>query len=76
MLGVTTVNYQPHLQLLRLPEVMRRTGMGRSFIYRAASEGSFPQFRKCGRATVWSAREVEQWIAARLAGEPVVASEA
>lgn len=63
------MNYQPQLQLLRLPEVMRLTGMSRSFLYNAISQGAFPRNRKCGRASVWSAAEVHAWISARLGSE-------
>jgi prophage regulatory protein len=57
-----------HQQLLRLPEVMRLTGMSRSWLYRAVSEGTFPTYHKVGRASVWDAGAVNTWILAQLAG--------
>ena len=58
--------------LIRLKEVMRRTGMSRSFLYQATADGAFPRFYKIGRATCWSASSVETWIADRLAGVALV----
>lgn len=58
---------QPKVQqLLRLPEVIRRTGLSRSWLYKAVSEGGFPRYHKVGRATVWDARAVDAWIAAQV----------
>lgn len=54
-------------RLLRLPEVQRMTGMGRSTIWRRAREGSFPQPVKLGpRTTAWVAAEVEGWASAAM----------
>ena len=55
-------NYQ---QLLRLPEVLRRTGMSRAWLYKAVGEGGFPPFHKIGRATVWNSASIDAWIADR-----------
>lgn len=54
-------------QLLRLPDVMRRTGMSRSWLYKAVGEGAFPHYHKVGRASVWDAAAVDGWIAAQVA---------
>lgn len=59
-------------QILRLPDVMRRTGMRKSFIYREAAARRFPPAIKIGRASGWDANAVDAWIDARLAGEPVL----
>jgi len=54
-------------RLLRLPEVQRLTGMGRSTIWRRAGEGTFPKPVKLGpRTTAWVAAEVEGWAAAAM----------
>jgi prophage regulatory protein len=54
-------------RLLRLPEVIERTGLSRTSIYRAMQAGEFPRavplFR---RGVAWPAEEVEGWIASRL----------
>lgn len=56
------------LQTLRLPDVVRRTGLSRSTIYRAEARGEFPKHIKIGEhASGWLAHEVEAFIAARVA---------
>lgn len=53
-------------RLLRLSEVMRRTGMSRSTIYRWMNEGLFPAALKVGPMAVrWREREVSAFMASR-----------
>ena len=53
-------------RLLRLSEVLTRTALGRSTIYRLMREGSFPEPLRIGaRAVRWRQSEVEDWVAAR-----------
>ena len=55
-------------QLLRLPAVIERTGWSRSAIYRSEAAGTFPRRVKLGeRASAWVAREIEQFVAERIA---------
>ena len=55
-------------QLLRLPEVKKRTGLGRTQIYRLQKQGKFPKLVKLGaRASAWVSTEVHAWIADRIA---------
>lgn len=57
-----------HEILLRLPEVMARTGRRRSAIYADMAAGTFPPCVNIGpRAVAWVASEVDEWIAARIA---------
>ena len=67
----------PHKRLIRLPEVLSRTGYGRATIYRKMEDGSFPRSVKLGgpledpnafdsRAIAWIEDEVEQWIESRI----------
>ena len=54
-------------RLIRLPEVRRRVGLGRSTIYRLMDLGAFPKARKLGlRAIAWSEAEVDGWIEGKL----------
>ena len=64
-------------RLIRLPEVLSRTGFGRTSIYRKMDEGTFPQSLKLGgpledsskfdsRAIAWIEEEVDQWIEDRV----------
>ncbi|EAV1201080.1 AlpA family transcriptional regulator [Salmonella enterica subsp. enterica serovar Denver] len=49
--------------LIRLPEVLKRTGFGRAWIYRLISEGRFPAPVKIGvRAVAFVESEVDEWI--------------
>lgn len=55
-------------KLIRLPEVVSRTGLGRSAIYDAVAEGTFPKSVPLGkRAVGWLEDEVDSWIADRVA---------
>lgn len=49
--------------IIRLPEVIKATGLSRSSIYKRISEGQFPkQISLGGRASGWIEAEVEEWI--------------
>ncbi|EOV4131561.1 helix-turn-helix transcriptional regulator [Yersinia enterocolitica] len=50
-------------RLIRLPEVMNRTGYGKAWIYRLISEGRFPTQIKIGsRAVAFIESEIDDWI--------------
>lgn len=52
--------------ILRLKEVMKITGLGRSSIYQYIREGKFPKQRKLGpRSVGWLSGEVFAWVAQR-----------
>ena len=66
-------------RLIRLPEVLSRTGYGRTTIYRKMEDGSFPRSVKLGgpledpnvfdsRAVAWIEDEVDQWIESMIEG--------
>lgn len=58
---------------LRLPQVIRLTGLAKSTIYRLAACGDFPAQVKLGpRTSAWVADEVERWIADRIASRDAV----
>lgn len=51
-------------RLIKLDEVMRRVGLGKSMIYRLISDERFPAPYKISPfASRWSEREVVAWIA-------------
>jgi len=75
----TSKNYSSKTKnhLIRLPEVLSRTGFGRTSIYRKMDEGTFPKSLKLGgpiedpdkfdsRAIAWIEDEVDQWIQDRI----------
>ena len=52
-------------RILRLPEVKRLVGLGRSAIYERIGRGEFPRPVRLGpRSVGWHAAEIEAWIAA------------
>lgn len=53
-------------RILRLKSVMKRTGMGRSWIYASMKSGVFVPCIKIGRATGWDAAAVDAWILAQI----------
>ena len=57
-------------RLIRLPEVLRLTGLSRSTVYRLEKEGRFVSRVRLGdRATAWRFEEVAAWIEARPLAE-------
>lgn len=52
---------------LRMSNVIRQTGLGRSTIYRLMAEQRFPKaVRLSGRAVGWRAADVQQWADSRI----------
>ena len=61
---VETVGFMP--QMLRLPAVLKVTGLGRSTVYRMVAEHTFPAPVKLAkRAVGWRHDDVQQWTAGR-----------
>jgi prophage regulatory protein len=55
---------EPGERILRLPQVLQRTGLSKATIARGEAEGLFPARRRLrGRAVGWLASEVDTWIA-------------
>lgn len=51
------------MKLIRIKDVMGRTGLGRSTIYKYMSIGEFPKSIKLGtRAVAWVESEIDAWI--------------
>jgi prophage regulatory protein len=51
---------------LRMPTVMRITGLGRSTIYRLIADQKFPSPVRLGpRAVAWRRTDLDQWSDAR-----------
>lgn len=63
------------MRLLRIREVMARTGRTRSRIYDDISKGEFPQPVKIGgQAIAFVEAEIDAWIAAKIAARDRVAA--
>jgi prophage regulatory protein len=57
----------PATRILRLKEVSRVTGLGRSYIYQLQAEGQFPHSIKIGvRVVGWLEGEIQEWLNARV----------
>ncbi len=51
------------MKVIRLPQVMAKTGWGRSTVWKKAKDGDFPAPFKIGpRTTVWDDDEVNEWL--------------
>ncbi|EKO3535984.1 AlpA family transcriptional regulator [Vibrio fluvialis] len=56
------------MRFLKLKEVMEKTALSRSAIYRKMSDGEFPQSVSLGdRAVAWVESEVDEWMTECLA---------
>lgn len=56
------------VNIIRLPDVMARTGLSRSSVFLKVKTGDMPPPIKLGvRATGWVAEEIDNWIQKRVA---------
>ncbi|OJZ17953.1 MAG: AlpA family transcriptional regulator [Thiobacillus sp. 65-29] len=56
------------VNIIRLPDVMARTGLSRSSVFLKVKTGDMPPPIKLGvRATGWVAEEIDAWIKQRVA---------
>lgn len=54
------------LKILRMPEVKRLTGLGRTSIYQMMAGGKFPRPVSLGsRAVGWMVRDIRAWLQGR-----------
>lgn len=61
----------PPIRILRLAEVMARTGLSRTTIYERMAEGRFPRPVPLGpRSVGWIESELEAWFRERIAERP------
>lgn len=63
------VNFTPAKpgQLLRLPAVMMRCGLGRSSIYAGVKNGTFPApVRLSARAVAFREEDLDRWVSERV----------
>ncbi|ASG04982.1 DNA-binding protein [Vibrio anguillarum] len=55
------------MRFLKLKEVMEKTTLSRSAIYRKMNDGEFPESVSLGeRAIAWVESEVDEWMEERL----------
>ena len=53
-------------KFIRLPEVIRLTGMSRPTIYLRISKNQFPKQTKNGRISCWLEADIDRWIDAQV----------
>jgi len=56
------MNNQPIDILIKLPEVCRQVGLGKSAIYELIAAEAFPAPIKLGRYSRWSQIEIQEWV--------------
>lgn len=66
-----TVLYPPPPMLLRLRDVLARSGYSESSLYEAMARGEFPRPRKRGATAVWVEAEVSAAIARQIRELPI-----
>ena len=66
IVGLANAGLHPNheISLLRLREVLKRTGLGRSKVYQLVAQGRFPSpVRIAGaRVSAWRSDSIDQWI--------------
>ncbi len=64
---VLITNRRNSMRLIKLKEVMAKTSLGHSSIYKFISEGTFPKQVSLGAKSVaWVESEVDDWIMERI----------
>lgn len=54
-------------RFIRLPDVLARTGLGKTTVYKNTRDGSFPRPVKLGGCvSLWVESEVDEWICDRI----------
>ena len=55
------------MRVMRLPEVIEKTGLGRTSVYKLIREGDFPKPVPLGNRCVgWVSGEIDAWIMERI----------
>lgn len=55
------------MRIMRLKEVVEKTGLAKSTIYNQISQGSFPKQIELGARSVgWVDNEIEEWLLAKI----------
>ena len=63
------------MQVLRMKDVIKKTGLSRSAIYNFVASNSFPRPIKLGvKAMGWADSEIDDWILSKMADRTVDSS--
>lgn len=69
-----TAQFEQRVRLIRLRELLAKTGLSRSAVYTAIQAGTFPAsipILPGGRSTAWVESEVDTWLRERIAAARV-----
>ena len=55
-------------RIIRLPELMLRTGLGRSTVYQLIADGKLNRIKYGARSMGFLESDVDAWIASKVAG--------
>lgn len=70
--GHVEKNRQMTHRVLRLPEVIAKTGLGRTTLWQMTKERQFPESISLGaKAMGWIESEIDKWIEDRMAARQV-----
>ncbi len=58
-------------RIIRLPELINRTGLGRSTIYQLINDGKLKRIKLGARSMGFLETEVNDWIASKVSGASV-----
>ena len=63
---MSDINQRSHT-FLRLPDVMAKTGLGRSSVWNLVKRNAFPKPINLGlKCTAWSLESIESWMQERI----------
>lgn len=72
--ATTAKQNRDEARLIRLREVMTKTGLSRSYVYALSQKGQFPKPVKLSeRSSAWIESEVQAWIDERIQARGEVA---
>ena len=66
-MGVTTLHSEPVMRILKIDDVLDRTGLARRTLYQEISEGRFPRaVQLTTRRVGWPEADIEAWLQERI----------
>jgi predicted DNA-binding transcriptional regulator AlpA len=67
-LSISSISSEPDRRI-RLPEVLRLTGLSKRTVYRRMEEGIFPKPKKDGRISAWWLSQVLKYLGMNNGGQ-------
>lgn len=58
------------INMIRLPQLLTKVGVGKTAIYALIKEEEFPKPVKLGASSVWPEHEVDAWLTTKLQSRP------